>query len=151
MTKERTKTLIFNSNHLFCIQSSPNKTPKKHQTSQYRGNKMLLRTTTTVPAHQQLGCDPDEAQPSPFPSQMCHLLHVPSLWGHRHCQAGDSSQVKGEKGVSVSGLYQYPAAFIKYRTSKRQATRSEQPPVRKQLHVKKTALSKPTGFKSCVK
>lgn len=38
---------------------------------------MLLRTTTTVPAHQQLGCDPDEAQPSPFPSQMCHLTPCP--------------------------------------------------------------------------
>lgn len=38
---------------------------------------MLLRTITTVAAHQQLGCDTGEAQPSPFPSQMCHLTPRP--------------------------------------------------------------------------
>lgn len=61
---------------------------------------MLLRTTTTVSGHQQLGCDTGEAQPS-------SVSH--SSVGHQPCQAGDYSQVKGEKG---SGLYQYPMLLL---------------------------------------
>lgn len=61
---------------------------------------MLLRTTTTVTAHQQLGCDRWDTTIS-----MSH-----SSVGHWPCQAGDYSQVKGEKGVS--GIYQYPVLLL---------------------------------------
>lgn len=71
---------------------------------------MLLRTTTTVTAHQQLGCDTGEAPPPLFPSQMCHPTLSHSSVGHQPCQAADYSQVKGEK--VVSGLYQYPVLLL---------------------------------------
>lgn len=61
---------------------------------------MLLRTTTTVIAHQRLGCDRWGTTIS-----MSH-----SSVGHWPCQAGDCSQVKGEKGVS--GINQYPVLLL---------------------------------------
>lgn len=85
-----------------------------------------------------------------FQARCATLLHVPSLCGTLTLPSWRLQP--GESWEGCFWLVPISSAFIKYRRiSKGQTTRSKWPSVRKQLQMKNTALSKPIGFKSCLK
>lgn len=122
---ERNKTLIFKSKYLFCLQSSPNKTSKKHQTSQYRDKQNAAENhhhcycTSTTGLWYRWGTTTPISKPDVPPHSVPLLCGTPTLPSCR--------LQPGERWEGCFGLVPISSAFIRYRiTCKGQMTNNHQ-------------------------